>query len=117
MTLPSFVTQVVWVTATFPYLVLLVLLIRGATLPGAWRGVVFYLKPDWEKLLSTTVREGCRPEVLRSPAAAAAFSPNCRHHPKVWIDAAAQIFFSLGPGFGVLLAFASYNPFHNNCYK
>lgn len=47
--------QVVWVTATFPYLVLLVLLIRGATLPGAWRGVVFYLKPDWEKLLSTTV--------------------------------------------------------------
>lgn len=42
-------------TATFPYLVLLVLLIRGATLPGAWRGVVFYLKPDWEKLLSTTV--------------------------------------------------------------
>lgn len=50
-----FLIQVVWVTATFPYLVLLVLLIRGATLPGAWRGVVFYLKPDWEKLLSTTV--------------------------------------------------------------
>ncbi|XP_076000662.1 solute carrier family 6 member 4a [Genypterus blacodes] len=81
--------KVVWVTATFPYLVLLVLLIRGATLPGAWRGVVFYLKPDWQKLLSTSV----------------------------WIDAAAQIFFSLGPGFGVLLAFASYNPFHNNCFR
>ncbi|MGH0188527.1 UNVERIFIED_CONTAM: hypothetical protein FKN15_030552, partial [Acipenser sinensis] len=81
--------KVVWVTATFPYVVLLVLLVRGATLPGAWRGVVFYLKPDWSKLLSTTV----------------------------WVDAAAQIFFSLGPGFGVLLAFASYNPFHNNCYK
>ncbi|KAM6932256.1 solute carrier family 6 member 4a [Lycodopsis pacificus] len=81
--------KVVWVTATFPYLVLLVLLVRGATLPGAWRGVVFFLEPDWQKLLSTTV----------------------------WIDAAAQIFFSLGPGFGVLLAFASYNPFHNNCYK
>uniref|UniRef100_A0A8C2I8Z9 Transporter n=1 Tax=Cyprinus carpio TaxID=7962 RepID=A0A8C2I8Z9_CYPCA len=81
--------KVVWVTATFPYLVLLILLIRGASLPGAWRGVVFYLKPDWGKLLTTTV----------------------------WLDAAAQIFFSLGPGFGVLLAFASYNPFHNNCYK
>ncbi|KAJ8267228.1 hypothetical protein GJAV_G00140030 [Gymnothorax javanicus] len=81
--------KVVWVTATFPYVVLLVLLVRGVTLPGAWKGVAFYLKPDWEKLLSTTV----------------------------WIDAAAQIFFSLGPGFGVLLALSSYNPFHNNCYR
>uniref|UniRef100_A0A8C8EEZ3 Transporter n=1 Tax=Otus sunia TaxID=257818 RepID=A0A8C8EEZ3_9STRI len=81
--------KVVWVTATLPYVVLLILLIRGATLPGAWRGVVFYLRPDWGKLLSTTV----------------------------WVDAAAQIFFSLGPGFGVLLALASYNHFHNNCYR
>lgn len=50
--------QVVWVTATLPYVVLLILLIRGATLPGAWRGVVFYLRPDWGKLLSTTVSVG-----------------------------------------------------------
>uniref|UniRef100_A0AAY4BIA7 Transporter n=1 Tax=Denticeps clupeoides TaxID=299321 RepID=A0AAY4BIA7_9TELE len=81
--------KVVWVTATLPYVVLLILLIRGATLPGAWRGVVFYLKPKWEKLLETSV----------------------------WVDAAAQIFFSLGPGFGVLLALSSYNPFTNNCYR
>ncbi|XP_071428023.1 sodium-dependent serotonin transporter-like isoform X2 [Pithys albifrons albifrons] len=81
--------KVVWVTATLPYVVLFILLIRGATLPGAWRGVVFYLRPDWGKLLSTAV----------------------------WVDAAAQIFFSLGPGFGVLLALASYNHFHNNCYR
>lgn len=47
--------QVVWVTATLPYAVLLILLVRGATLPGAWRGVVFYLRPDWGKLLSTAV--------------------------------------------------------------
>ncbi|XP_009556762.2 sodium-dependent serotonin transporter [Cuculus canorus] len=81
--------KVVWVTATFPYIILFILLVRGATLPGAWRGVLYYLKPDWHKLLAT----------------------------EVWVDAAAQIFFSLGPGFGVLLAYASYNKFHNNCYQ
>lgn len=47
--------QVVWVTATLPYIVLFILLIRGATLPGAWRGIVFYLQPDWEKLRSVAV--------------------------------------------------------------
>ncbi|XP_046785923.1 sodium-dependent serotonin transporter isoform X2 [Gallus gallus] len=81
--------KVVWVTATFPYIILFILLVRGATLPGAWRGVLYYLKPEWQKLLAT----------------------------EVWVDAAAQIFFSLGPGFGVLLAYASYNKFHNNCYQ
>ncbi|KAL2094664.1 hypothetical protein ACEWY4_009383 [Coilia grayii] len=81
--------KVVWVTATLPYLVLFVMLIRGVTLPGAWNGVLYYLTPDWTKLL----------------------------HTKVWVDAAAQILFSLGPGFGVLMALASYNHFHNNCYR
>ena len=37
-------------TATFPYVVLFILMIRGATLDGSLEGVVFYLKPDVEKL-------------------------------------------------------------------
>lgn len=34
---------------------------------------------------------------------------------QVWVDAAAQIFFSLGPGFGVLLAFASLDMAADRC--
>ncbi|KAI6214832.1 Transporter [Aphelenchoides besseyi] len=80
--------KVVWFTAIFPYVVLVVLLIRGVTLPGAEKGIEYYLRPNLEMLKK----------------------------PSVWQDAATQVFFSLGPGFGVLMAYSSYNEFHNNVY-
>uniref|UniRef100_A0A8B9SHP0 Transporter n=1 Tax=Anas platyrhynchos TaxID=8839 RepID=A0A8B9SHP0_ANAPL len=81
--------KVVYFTATFPYLILVMLLVRGVTLEGAWKGIRFYLTPQFDHLLSS----------------------------KVWIEAALQIFYSLGVGFGGLLTFASYNTFHQNIYR
>lgn len=50
-----FFLKVVYFTATFPYVVLLTLLIRGATLPGSLEGIKFYIIPQWEKLLTLKV--------------------------------------------------------------
>lgn len=42
--------KLVWFTALFPYVVLLILGIRGWLLPGADVGIRFYVIPDWTKL-------------------------------------------------------------------
>ncbi len=50
-----FIFQVVYFTATFPYVMLLVLLIRGVTLPGAIDGITFYLYPNPARLTDPQV--------------------------------------------------------------
>ena len=59
------------------------------TLKGADKGIEFYIIPEWEKL----------------------------KEPKVWVDAAGQIFFSFGVGLGGLLTFSSYNKYNHNIYR
>ncbi|CAK7313250.1 Sodium- and chloride-dependent betaine transporter [Vulpes lagopus] len=45
------VGQIACFTATFPYVVLVVLQVRGVLLPGALDGgIIYHLKPDWSKL-------------------------------------------------------------------
>ena len=87
-----FLGKVVWITATMPYVLLSVLLIRGLMLPGAMTGIQKYVVPTAEGLSA----------LKETP---------------VWVDAAIQIFYSVGAGFGVHLAYASYNKFNNNCYR
>uniref|UniRef100_A0A3B4G813 Transporter n=1 Tax=Pundamilia nyererei TaxID=303518 RepID=A0A3B4G813_9CICH len=48
--------KVVYVTATFPYVMLLILLIRGLSLPGAFEGIIFYLLPEPSRLIDPQVR-------------------------------------------------------------
>lgn len=50
------VLQVVYITATMPYVVLFVLLIRGVTLPGSFEGIKAYLHIDFKRLNNLEVR-------------------------------------------------------------
>lgn len=56
--------KVAYFTALFPYVVLITLLIRGVTLEGASNGILYFIKPDWPKLLDVNVRSTAHVGIL-----------------------------------------------------
>ena len=76
------VSKVVYWTVLVPWFLLIVLVIRSMTLPGAFDGVKAYLTPDLAVLFQ----------------------------PGVWLAAYTQVFFSLSIGFGIMIAYASFLP-------
>ncbi|CAG9860469.1 unnamed protein product [Phyllotreta striolata] len=81
--------KLIWFTALFPYVILIIMLVRAVTLEGASDGLLFYVTPKWEALLT----------------------------PGPWMDGASQIFFAYSIGCGALPALGSYNKFHHNSYR
>ncbi|CAF3316481.1 unnamed protein product [Rotaria socialis] len=82
--------KIAYFTALFPYVMLTVLIIRGATLSGAIEGVKFYMG---------TVNLS----VLKNPS--------------VWKEACTQVFYALSCCSGGLIAMSSFNNFNNNVYR
>ncbi|XP_042876982.1 sodium-dependent proline transporter-like isoform X2 [Penaeus japonicus] len=80
--------KVVYFTATFPYIILIALLVVGVMLEGATKGLTFLFVPKWEKILDV----------------------------HVWRKAAEQMFFSLSVSWGGLIMFGSYNKFRNKVH-
>ncbi|CAL7951010.1 unnamed protein product [Xylocopa violacea] len=75
--------------AIFPYIILISLLVRAVTLEGAGNGILFFVTPQWSKLLE----------------------------PTVWYAAVTQCFFSLSVCFGAIITYSSHNDFKHNIYR
>jgi NSS family neurotransmitter:Na+ symporter len=74
-----------------PLLAVMVLIIvfRGVTLPGAMEGVKAFITPDFSKILDFDI----------------------------WVGAYGQIFFTLSLGFGIMIAYSSYLPKKSDVVK
>lgn len=80
--------KVVYFTATFPYFILIALLVVGVRLEGAVEGLKFLFIPHWDELFRV----------------------------QIWRKAAEQMFFSLSVSWGGLIMFGSYNKFRNKVH-
>jgi NSS family neurotransmitter:Na+ symporter len=75
-------SKIVFYTVIIPWVILVIMVIRGLTLPGALEGLKFYLTPNFAALLN----------------------------PRVWLAAYTQIFFTLSLAMGTMIVYSSYLP-------
>ncbi|XP_040164029.1 sodium-dependent nutrient amino acid transporter 1-like isoform X1 [Anopheles arabiensis] len=75
--------------AIFPYVIIIILLLQTLMLDGAMQGILYFITPQWDKLLSI----------------------------EVWYEAVTQCFFSLSVCYGGIIAYSSFNNFSNNVHR
>jgi len=74
--------RVVVITVPLPTILLIILTIRGLTLPGAMEGISYYLTPDFSKLWNA----------------------------RIWLAAYSQVLWSLSLAGGIMITYASFLP-------
>ena len=79
---PKTSTQIIAVTASMPYFIFLILVVRGLFLNGAMEGITYLFKPKWERLLDYNI----------------------------WIDATTQAFFQVSLGYGAITNLSTAKP-------
>ncbi|XP_076825011.1 sodium- and chloride-dependent GABA transporter 2-like [Clavelina lepadiformis] len=85
----KFSAKVSYITATLPAILIVVMVILGLTLDGSMAGISHYLRPDISKLADF----------------------------EVWLKAASQTGYSVGSGYGIMLALRSHNKYNDNFYR
>ena len=81
------IEKAVKVCVPLMWVFMIILIIRGLTLPSGPQGLRLLFTPNWDIM----------------------------NNPDVWKGAFAQIFFSLSLGFGIMTAYASYLPKNSDC--
>jgi len=83
------VEKMVWITVTLPWILILVFVVRGVTLPGAMDGLAYYLTPNFTALFD----------------------------PGVWIAAYGQVFYSMSVAMAVVIAYSRFLGDHSDVVK
>lgn len=81
--------KIIIVTASAPFVMFLILVLRGLFLDGAWEGIVFLFKPNWDLLWT----------------------------PSIWIDATTQVFYQLTIGVGTIVNLSTQKARRDNILK